>query len=151
MQYMRNKALQPKITSIRRTFNVALGAHQNTSAAECSFHMWEVSNIIAKVGSLMCFWGFFYCVTRTIQLPPHTWIHYSYLKLRDSAVCNYCASKILPWVATTSENIIAPFLVWSSVFPSHWCFVPHWIYIHASELFCYVLNQFLKEGLTSKC
>lgn len=56
--YEEHKALQPKITSIRRMFNVTLGAHQNTSAAECSFHMWEVSNIRAKVGSLMWFWGF---------------------------------------------------------------------------------------------
>lgn len=56
--YEEYKALRLKITSIRKMFNMTLGAPQNTSAAECSFHMWEVSNIIAKVGSLMWVWVF---------------------------------------------------------------------------------------------
>lgn len=49
--YEEHKALQPKITFIRRMFNMTPGAHQNPSAAEYSFYMWEVSNTIAKVGS----------------------------------------------------------------------------------------------------
>lgn len=36
-------------------FNGTFGTHENTSAAECPFHLCEVFNVIAKVGILMFF------------------------------------------------------------------------------------------------
>lgn len=42
-------------------------------------------------GQFSVVWVFF-CVTRTVVLPPHTCTPYSHLGLRHSAVCSYCAA-----------------------------------------------------------
>lgn len=74
--------------------------------------------------------GFFYYVTRTVLLPPHTWMSYSRLKLRHSGVCNYCAAvaaqRCWPWYLKPFANLWAfPVLVVAT--KPHWCSWEVWL------------------------